>query len=248
MARITYDDAQAAAFAATRDISDEGLDAWRTVLRPHLANQGGAHQGRRLLDLGAGTGWWSHAFTTWFDLDVLAVEPAAAMRARCGYPRLVAGTATRLPLRNSTMDAAWLSTVVHHLPDLGVAAHELRRVVRPDGVVLIRSAFPGGQAGIRLFDWFPEAGRVVDTFPSVATVAAAFAAAGFTLIHRASVPQRTAASLQAVAASLRREAHSPLVLISDAEYAAGLARLRRAADQEHPPTPVVDFLELLVLR
>ncbi len=45
--------------------------------------------------------------------------------------------------------------------------------------------------------------------------------------------------------ALRREAHTPLQLITDDEYAAGVARLHKAARTE--TGPVVDALDLLVL-
>jgi SAM-dependent methyltransferase len=244
MARIAYDEPQAAAFAATRELPDDGLDAWRAAVRPHLAG------GRRLLDLGGGTGAWARAFTDWYGLDVLVVEPAAAMRARCRHPAVVAGTATNLPLKSSTMDSAWLSTVVHHLAadELAVAARELRRVVRSGGPVLIRSAFPGGAGDISLFRWFPEAGRALSTYPTIDQVTTAFADAGFALTAHERVPQRSAPSLRAAAATLRREAHTPLLLITDDEYAAGMARLAAAAAAEADPEPVIDTLDLLVLR
>ena len=98
---------------------------------------------------------------------------------------------------------------------------------------------------ITLFRYFPEAIRVLDTYPSVADVEAAFTAAGFVTVGLEQVPQVTAASLREAATTLRREAHTPLQLISDDEYAAGLARLRRAAQRE--TGPVVDALDLLVL-
>ena len=49
-----------------------------------------------------------------------------------------------------------------------------------------------------------------------------------------------------VVAGLRREAHTPLQLITDAEYAVGLARLRQAARTSSGP--VIDALTLLVFR
>jgi len=110
--------------------------------------------------------------------------------------------------------------------------------------VLIRSAFAGRHHGIALFEWFPEAIRVLDTYPGVEAVEAAFA--GFTTVAFEPVPQVTAASLAEVAATIRREAHTPLQLLTDEEYAAGLARLRTAARTAEGP--VVDALDLLVLR
>ena len=109
----------------------------------------------------------------------------------------------------------------------------------------IRSAFAGRAAGITLFRFFPEAKRVLDAFPSVGRVAAVFGAAGFRVAGLEAVAQVSARSLGEVAATLRREAHTPLQLISDEAYAAGVKRLRAAADEAGP---VVDSLDLLVLR
>jgi len=60
------------------------------------------------------------------------------------------------------------------------------------------------------------------------------------------VAQMTARSLAVLAATSRREAHTPLRLISDAAYQAGLARLRAAAAID--TRPVIDTLDLLVLH
>src|SRR5689334_1532361 len=121
MARIAYDDHDAAAFAANRHVDDTGLSGWRDAVARHLQ----PYPGLRLLDLGAGTGWWASAFCRWYDgIDVIAVEPAPAMRARRVHPRMVAGDAMHLPLADRSIDAVWLSTVIHHIPDLGTAARE----------------------------------------------------------------------------------------------------------------------------
>ncbi len=159
---------------------------------------------------------------------------------------MLAGDAAHIPLDTGSVDAVWLSTVIHHVPDLAAAAREIRRVLRPGGPVLIRSAFAGRHEAIALFRYFPEAIRVLDTFPSVADVQAGFAAAGFTTVAVEPVPQQTAPSLRHVLETMRREAHTPLRLISDEAYAAGLARLRQAAATS--TGPVVDALDLLVLR
>jgi hypothetical protein len=60
------------------------------------------------------------------------------------------------------------------------------------------------------------------------------------------IPRATAPSLRAATELLRQYLHTPLQLITDDEYAAGLARLRRAAATDSGP--VVDTLDLLVLR
>jgi ubiquinone/menaquinone biosynthesis C-methylase UbiE len=243
MARIAYDHADAAAFEATRHLRDDGLAEWRAAVTRHL----GPRPGLRLLDLGAGTGSWARAFVTWFPgIDVTAVEPSPAMRARSRFEPTLAGDAAHIPLADRSVDGAWLSTVIHHVPDLTAAAHELRRVLRPGAPVLIRSAFAGRHAAITLFRYFPEAIRVLDTYPGIAEVEAAFAAAGFTTTAIEQIPQTTATSLRQAATTLRRDAHTPLKLITDDEYAAGLARLHESARAD--TGPVIDALDLLVLR
>ncbi|MEV4538699.1 class I SAM-dependent methyltransferase [Asanoa sp. NPDC049518] len=243
MARIGYDDVDAAAFEATRHLTDDGRAAWRAAITRHLAPR----PGMRLLDLGAGTGSWARAFDEWFPgIDVVAVEPSEAMRARSVFAPSLAGDAAHIPLGGDGVDGVWMSTVIHHVPDLTAAAHELRRVLRPGAPLLIRSAFAGRHDGISLFRWFPEAVRVLDTYPSIAQVEDAFAGAGFETAALEPVPQTTAPSLREAAATLRRDAHTPLKLITDDEYATGLRRLREAA--QVVTGPVVDVLDLLVLR
>jgi ubiquinone/menaquinone biosynthesis C-methylase UbiE len=243
MARIAYDEGDAAAFETNRHLSGDGLDAWREAIGRHLD----PHPGQRLLDLGSGTGTWARAFTAWFPgVEVLAVEPSAAMRARSVYLPAVAGHAARVPVTDGVDDAVWMSTVIHHVPDLEAAAHELRRVARPGAPLLIRSVFAGRHDGIGLVRYFPEAAAVLDTYPSVQRVEAAFATAGFRTVALEQVAQTTAASLAEVVATLRRDAHTPLKLISDEAYDRGLAAIRAAAVTESGP--VVDTMDLLVLR
>ncbi|WP_328424823.1 methyltransferase domain-containing protein [Micromonospora sp. NBC_00389] len=243
MALIAYDNVDAAAFEETRHLRDDDLATWRAAIGRHFEPCPGA----RLLDLGCGTGSWARAFHTWWPgIDVLAVEPSAAMRERAVFQLVAAGAADDIPFPNASLDGVWLSTVIHHVPDLEAAAREIRRVLKPGAPVLIRSAFAGRHEAINLFHWFPEAVVVLDRYPSIPDVEVAFATAGFTTTGCEPVPQVTAPSVADAAAGLRREAHTPLQLISDDAYAAGVARLQEAAQTESGP--VVDALDLLVLR
>jgi hypothetical protein len=76
---------------------------------------------------------------------------------------------------------------------------------------------------------------VLDRYPSIPGVEAAFAAAGFAATGCEPVPQKTASSVADAAAALQREAHTPPQWISDEAYAAGVARLREAAPTESGP-------------
>jgi hypothetical protein len=110
----------------------------------------------------------------------------------------------------------------------------------------LSAAFAGRNQHIGLTRFWPETAAVLDTFPSVAEVSAAFGDAGFSHTALQPVCQLTASSLAVVAATVRREAHTPLTLISDAAYQAGLVRLHAAAATDSGPA--IDCLDLLVLR
>jgi len=76
MARISYDEHTAAAFKAVREVTRDGLSEWRDAIGRHLRPS----PGMTLVDVGAGTGAFASAFSDWFGVRVLAVEPSAAMR------------------------------------------------------------------------------------------------------------------------------------------------------------------------
>src|SRR5262252_6454149 len=123
MARISYDAQTAAAFKAVREVPRDGLSEWREAVRRHLRPS----PGMTVVDIGAGTGAFAAAFSDWFGLAVLAVEPSAAMRAQISRRpgiRVLDGHAGALPLLDHSVDGAWLSLVIHHIADLEAAACE----------------------------------------------------------------------------------------------------------------------------
>jgi ubiquinone/menaquinone biosynthesis C-methylase UbiE len=255
MARVDYD-RMAADYVKGRVLPPEGMELWRAAVAPWVAPDLGGRS--PVLDLGAGTGQFAAAIAGWFGVEVVAVEPSGGMRdqgARAHpHPgvRWVAGVAEHLPLGGGACAWAWVSTVVHHLDDLEGAAAELRRVVRPGGRVLVRQAFPGRMDAITLYQrYFPGAGRALVAgggLPSVEHVSAAFAAAGFRTEALRRVDQVSATSLAAYRDKVRLRADTGLALLPDEEFAAGLAALDRAVEAETAPAPVVDRLDLLVLR
>ena len=252
MARISYDERTAAAFKAVREVPRDGLLEWREAVRRHLRPA----PGMTLVDIGAGTGQFAAAFSDWFHLSVIAVEPSTAMRdqiPRTPAIQVLEGTASALPLPDASVDAAWLSLVVHHIPDLRVAAHELRRVLRPGAPVLIRQGFPGRLDGVELVRWFPETARAVDTFPSVEETCAAFAAAGFHQEALEPVRETWPTSLADFLGQLDtfRHADTTMRQLTEEEFLRGKERLRRAvrdAEDTANPEPRSNWLDLLVLR
>lgn len=251
MARINYDNQTAAAFKTVREVPREGLEHWREAIQRHLTPS----PSMTLVDIGAGTGAFAAAFTDWFGLDVLAVEPSMAMRAaipdRPGI-HILDGHADALPLPAGSADGAWLSTVIHHIPDLQAAAHEIRRVLRPASPVLIRQAFPGRSDRIELVRWFPETTRTIDSYPTIEQTRLAFEAAGFRQATLEQVPQTDLTSLTEFLNRVDTFRHADTTMrgLTEEEFLRGKQRLRNAAQAEETATsePRTSWLDLLVLH
>ncbi len=253
MARISYDDQTATAYKAVREVPRDGLGAWREAVRRHLRPS----PRMTVVDIGAGTGAFAAAFSDWFGISIFAVEPSAAMRTqisrRPGIGVLM-GDASSLPIPDDSADGAWLSLVIHHIPDLAAAAGEIRRVLRPGAPVLIRGGFSGRIDPTRTFPWefFPETARTVNTFPSLEQVGQAFATAGFRRDALEPVPETLTSLAEFLdQADNFRRADTNMRGLTEEEFLLGKERLRLAvqqAEQSARTEPRTNWLDLLVLR
>jgi SAM-dependent methyltransferase len=92
------------------------------------------------LNVGAGTGAYEPT-----DLEVLAVEPSAAMIAQRppGSAPALRGSAESLPVADRSFDAALAVNTVHHWDDLAAGLRELRRVARKRIVIFRRDGEKG---------------------------------------------------------------------------------------------------------
>ena len=105
-------------------------------------------EGHTVLELGPGPGYLtveaSRAVGTAGRVICVDVQPsmlsilAERLReARATNARLVAGDAVRLPLADGCVDEAFLVTVLGEIPDRPRALAELRRVMKPGGVLSV---------------------------------------------------------------------------------------------------------------
>jgi len=104
------------------------IDAW-------LATTLGLAPGRRVLDLGAGTGKFTARLAA-TGAAVAAVEPVAEMRARCAAAVSAAevreGTAEAIPFPGGSFDAVVCAQAFHWFSTAAALA-EIRRVLAPGG-------------------------------------------------------------------------------------------------------------------
>ncbi|MCC6661630.1 MAG: class I SAM-dependent methyltransferase [Phycisphaerales bacterium] len=113
-----------------------GLSYRRQALR-----RVGVGPGSRVLDVACGTGQVSRAAIPLVGPTgyVLGVDPSTGMRrvAAARGVTAVEGTADRLPAADASVDVVVMGYALRHAADLRAAFREMRRVLRPGGVVLI---------------------------------------------------------------------------------------------------------------
>jgi len=244
---VDYEGVMSRDFNAGRALSSDSLAVWRAALAPYFLEAG------RVVDVGSGTGRFAVLIAEWFGAIVIGVEPARGMRdvaaafVRQGSVSYVGGRAEQLPFRGQSLAVALLSNVYHHIADRTASALELQRVLRTGGRV-IRGAFADRLGEITLFDHFPEAKTICEQFPTLPQTVETFTDSGFILETVERVVQRTCSSLGELAARTRLRADTTLALMTDEAFTTRQAALERAAALETEPTPVVDTLDLVVLR
>lgn len=245
--KIDYD-RQSTGYTAGRSLSEEAAAAWAEAIARHLA----ADEVDTVLDLGSGSGRFSPLLAEALDARVVGVEPSRGMReaalrdADHEQVDYVAGDGRWVPLADSSCDVAWMCHVIHHVPDRPAFVREVGRVVRASGKVLLVGGFPGRMDDLTMFRFFPEAKLVLEQFPAVEEVVSLFEAAGFAHEAIERVTRQSCASLAELAQRAGTRADTTLELISDRAFDRGMAMLRRAAEAETTPAPVIDSLDLLV--
>ena len=134
------------------------MGRWSRKLAPLFIDFAGLAGGETILDVGCGTGSLTFELAktadlrgiTGIDFSPVFVE-AAARRNDDPRINILQGDACALPFENGTFDRALALLVLHFVPEAGKAVAEMRRVVRPGGVVAaVVWDHLGGMPGMRM--------------------------------------------------------------------------------------------------
>jgi ubiquinone/menaquinone biosynthesis C-methylase UbiE len=119
---------------------------WRSPVSRDVIRTLAPQPGESVVDIGAGMGP-ATVLAAKAGAKVLAVDPTPYMRRILGVRRLgqrargaihvVDGTAESIPAADHSVDALWTVNTMHHWTDLDRAVHELARVLRPGGQLLL---------------------------------------------------------------------------------------------------------------
>ena len=92
-------------------------------------------EGARVLDVGSGSGYLQDAVEDYTGIDI------SRTAASFYHKPFVAGTATAMPFADHEFDAAWSIWVIEHIPNPEAALSEIRRVVKPGGLIYMLPAW-----------------------------------------------------------------------------------------------------------
>jgi SAM-dependent methyltransferase len=149
----------ASRFDSVADAYERGRPDYAPAVVGALAAELGLQQGAPVLDLAAGTGKLTRALVA-FGLDVVAVEPQAAMRERLasivGTERVRDGVAEEIPLGDGSIDAVTVADGFHWF-DRARALAEIRRVLRPKGGFAVLTTVPDWSGA----SWGHELGSMI---------------------------------------------------------------------------------------
>jgi SAM-dependent methyltransferase len=219
------------------------VDDWRQVVRLPETDD------LRVVDLGSGTGIFVRAWSVWGASTVVGVDPSWSMLSvavQAGLPDnavQVVGRAEQVPLDSGSFDAAWLSTVIHHVENRSACAAEVARLLVPSGRVYLRGFF-AGLSRVGWLGFFPGAGRAVGRFPTAPEIVELFEDAGFELVGIDEVvgEVRPIAAIRTWIEAMRH-ADTLLSALTDSEIASGLAAL-----EESTSTVLGSALHLITLQ
>jgi SAM-dependent methyltransferase len=207
--------------------------------------------GRRLLDIGCGTGAALAVLTRRYKVVGAGVEPSRAMlaeaRRNLGWTAVVEeGVAERLPFPDGAFDAALMRLVVQHI-DRPRAFREALRILRQGGRLLVVTTDPAALDRMWLARLFPSYAEVERRrFPDAASLERELRDAGFAEVHVVplSVPRRF--SRAEALRKLRGRYASTLELLPEDELRAGLERAER--DLPDPVTYTLEYLLVVAER
>ncbi len=197
-----------------------------------------AFQPARILEVGCGTGWWLAGIdghpNRLFGLD-LSMQMLRAACRRDLQASFVQARASGLPFQAGTIDFILCVNALHHFRNPPAFTTEARRLIGQKGALVIVWMNPHRRINWYLYDYFAGTYETdLQRYPPESVLLEWLIEAGFGQVewHASETLVRRLEGREVLLDPfLKKGATSQLELLSDEDYAAGLARIQGAIDQ-----------------
>jgi ubiquinone/menaquinone biosynthesis C-methylase UbiE len=204
------------------------------------------------VDLGCGTGRFTHTLVSRFGGRVIGIDPSRPMLQSAmetldgtGGVWFVQGRAEGVPLARGCADLVLMSMSYHHVVDKAAALASIRRVLRGGGVLCIRTCSVEALDSYLYQRFFPEARRFDERrFPTRAGLREEVERAGFRPRTFETVHQRVAEDLREYRERVALRAHSDLQAVTDEQFQEGLERFDSWCAGQPAKRPVFEDVDL----
>jgi SAM-dependent methyltransferase len=96
-------------------------------------------RGSEVLDVGCGNGFIAHHLSAMLGTNVIGIDVMETTQAPIDYRRY---DGAHIPLADNSVDAVLLCYVLHHARHVSTLLGDLRRVLRPNGLVVVYEDIP----------------------------------------------------------------------------------------------------------
>lgn len=230
-----------------RNLPTETISQWLEEIAKYLP----ATPDLSILDLGCGTGRFTAPLARRFAARVIGLDLSKRMLALAARTLgdsgavLVQGAAETMPFSDRSFDVVFVSMVLHHIRSSPRAIDEVRRVIKPGGKLLIRTASLETMDSYLWASFFPEGARIeASRVLSRAEIRNLLSASGFTLDAELAVVQLFAKDLRDYCERISQRALSSLQAIPDSAFERGMVALRRHCETASRSGPVYEELDM----
>lgn len=213
-----------------RSLQSSDMNYWINLVQNILPD----FEDQVLIDLGCGTGRFSEPLSSQLRVPVIGVDPSLKMlgeatgESRPDTIEYREGTAEDIPVPDNFATLIFMSNAIHHIVDIGTALQEIKRALKPKGIIFIRNYSIENLQSLLYMPFFPDAFRFSQQMLwSREALINNFVEKRFTLITQGTVNQISSPDVETYIKKIESRVYSDLALISDEAFNSGINKLKK---------------------
>ena len=201
---------------------------------PHFIRLGQIRQDLRVLDIGCGTGGFSLSLARQTGAKLVGFDISDKLLAYAkGKPdasleKWEHGNAEELPFNKQSFDRVLMSFVIHQIEDRNRAFREVFRILRNNGILIVRTVTPEEVAKRIPFRFFPKVSEIESSrMPSIKDLTEMLSDAGFQRVESEVVLRNAHLKIDEIIESVESRSRPSFNANSDGELREGTAKMRK---------------------